>query len=39
MYLRKSRADAEKERVGRYETLAVHERALTELARRSTASW
>ena len=34
MYLRKSRADAEKERVGRYETLAVHERALTELARR-----
>ena len=34
MYLRKSRADAEKERVGKYETLAVHERALTELARR-----
>ena len=34
MYLRKSRADAEKERYGKYETLAVHERALTELARR-----
>lgn len=34
MYLRKSRADAEKERYGKYETLAVHEQALTELARR-----
>lgn len=34
MYLRKSRADAEKERYGRYETLAVHESQLTELARR-----
>lgn len=34
MYLRKSRADAEKERYGKYETLAVHEKALTELARR-----
>lgn len=34
MYLRKSRADAEKERYGKYETLSVHEKALTELARR-----
>lgn len=34
MYLRKSRADAEKERYGKYETLAVHEGELTELARR-----
>ncbi len=34
MYLRKSRADAEKERYGKYETLAVHEQQLTELARR-----
>lgn len=34
MYLRKSRADAEKERYGKYETLAVHERQLTELAQR-----
>lgn len=34
MYLRKSRADEEKERYGRYETLAAHERELTELAAR-----
>lgn len=34
MYLRKSRADAEKERIGRYETLALHQRQLTELAER-----
>ena len=34
MYLRKSRADAEKERLGQYETLAVHEKTLTELAQR-----
>lgn len=34
MYLRKSRADAEKERYGRYETLAIHERELTALAAR-----
>lgn len=33
MYLRKSRADAEKERYGKYETLAVHEEQLTKLAR------
>lgn len=34
MYLRKSRADVEKERYGRYETLAIHERELTALAAR-----
>lgn len=34
MYLRKSRADLEKERLGEYETLAVHQRDLEELARR-----
>ena len=33
IYLRKSRADVEKERLGRFETLAVHEKRLTELAR------
>lgn len=33
MYLRKSRADAEKERYGKFETLAVHEEALRKLAR------
>ena len=32
MYLRKSRADIEKEAQGHYETLAHHERELTELA-------
>ena len=32
MYLRKSRADAELERRGKYETLAEHERVLTALA-------
>lgn len=32
MYLRKSRADAEKEKYGKYETLAVHEEQLTKLA-------
>lgn len=34
MYLRKSRADEEKERYGKYETLAIHERELSELAKR-----
>ena len=34
MYLRKSRADAEKEKYGQYETLAIHEKTLTELAQR-----
>lgn len=34
IYLRKSRADAEKEKYGAFETLAVHEKALTELAER-----
>ena len=34
MYLRKSRADVEKERYGRFETLAVHEEELTRLAQR-----
>lgn len=34
MYLRKSRADAEKERYGKFETLALHEKVLTELAQR-----
>lgn len=34
MYLRKSRADVEKERLGRFETLAIHEKQLAELAAR-----
>lgn len=34
MYLRKSRADAEKEKYGQFETLAIHEKTLTELAQR-----
>lgn len=34
MYLRKSRADAEKEKYGQFETLAVHEKTLVELAQR-----
>ncbi len=34
IYLRKSRADAEKERYGKYETLAVHEKTLLALAER-----
>ena len=34
MYLRKSKADAEKERIGRYETLAKHRAELTAMARR-----
>lgn len=34
LYLRKSRADIEKEKLGKYETLAIHERELTELAKR-----
>lgn len=33
MYLRKSRADAEKERYAQYETLAIHEEQLTKLAK------
>lgn len=35
IYLRKSRADADLERLGEGETLARHRRALTELAERS----
>lgn len=34
IYLRKSRADVEKERYGKYETLAIHERELIALAMR-----
>ena len=34
MYLRKSRADEEKERYAKYETLAIHEQELSTLARR-----
>ncbi|MEG0303684.1 recombinase family protein [Gordonibacter sp.] len=34
LYLRKSRADAEKEQWGEYETLAKHEQELTALAKR-----
>ena len=34
MYLRKSQADLEKERVGKFETLAKHKSELTALARR-----
>lgn len=34
MYLRKSRADLEKEQFGQYETLARHERELTEMCQR-----
>lgn len=34
IYLRKSRADVEKERYGRFETLAVHEEQLTRFAQR-----
>ena len=34
MFLRKSRADEEKERLGQYETLAKHERDLRELSER-----
>jgi DNA invertase Pin-like site-specific DNA recombinase len=34
MYLRKSRADMEKERYGKYETLAIHEAELVKLADR-----
>lgn len=34
MYLRKSKADAERERIGRYETLAKHRAELTAMARR-----
>lgn len=35
MYLRKSRADLEKEQLGQYETLARHERELTEVCQRA----
>ena len=35
IYLRKSRADADLEKLGEGETLARHRRALTELAERS----
>lgn len=34
VYLRKSRADLEKERFGKFETLAIHQQELEELARR-----
>ena len=34
LYLRKSRADLEKEKYGEFETLAIHERELTMFARR-----
>ena len=34
IYLRKSRADAEMEALGEMETLARHEKILTELAKR-----
>ena len=34
MYLRKSRADAEAEARGQFETLAKHEQILTDLAKR-----
>lgn len=34
MYLRKSRADIEQEKIGEYETLSRHEQILTELAKK-----
>lgn len=34
LYLRKSRADIEKEKYGKFETLAIHEHELVELAKR-----